>query len=402
MRKVTIKGLLAHKLRLALTSLAIVLGVTFISGTFVLTDTLHNMFTSLVGNIYQKIDFEVRGVAQFPGNSADAVRNPLPERVLATVRRVPGVEAAYGEVVNYAQFVSHTGQPIATGAEPTLGENYDPDPRTSELRIVQGRPPETSHDVLMDAGTAKKYHFSVGQHVRVLFGGPTRTFTITGIVQFGTADNLAGVTLAAFTLPTAQVVLDEVGQFDHINVVTRPGADKAAVERSIARALPPGAEVVTGQTVVNEQTSSINQALSFFSTALLVFAFISLFVGAFTIFNTFSITVGQRTRGAGPAARRRRQPPPGVPLGARGGRHRRCGLFAHRYRPRCARRHRARGIAQCVRFHAAIGPAGVRSPDRGGRPDRRGRGDGGLRYQPGAPGRARPAHCRHYRPPRSR
>jgi putative ABC transport system permease protein len=198
--------------------------------------------------------------------------------------------------VNYAQFVSHTGQPIATGAEPTLGENYDPDPRVSELRIVEGRPPETSHDVLMDAGTAKKYHFSVGQHVRVLFGGPTRTFTITGIVQFGTADNLAGVTLAAFTLPTAQVVLDEVGQFDHINVVTRPGADKAAVERSIARALPPGAEVVTGQTVVNEQTSSINQALSFFSTALLVFAFISLFVGAFTIFNTFSITVGQRTR----------------------------------------------------------------------------------------------------------
>ena len=296
MRKVTIKGLLAHKLRLALTSLAIVLGVTFISGTFVLTDTLHNMFTSLVGSIYQKIDFEVRGVAQFPGNSADAVRNPLPERVLVAVRRAPGVEAAYGEVVNYAQFVSHTGQPIATGAEPTLGENYGPDPRISELRIVQGRPPETSHDVLMDAGTAKKYHFSVGQHVRILFGGPTRSFTITGIVQFGTADNLAGVTVAAFTLPTAQVVLDEVGEFDHINVVTRPGADKAAVERSIARSLPPGAEVVTGQTVVNEQTSSIDQALSFFSTALLVFAFISLFVGAFTIFNTFSITVGQRTR----------------------------------------------------------------------------------------------------------
>ncbi len=296
MRKVTLKGLLAHKLRLALTSLAIVLGVTFISGTFVLTDTLHNMFFSLVGNIYQKIDFDVRGVAQFPGNSADAVRNPLPEPLLATVRRVPGVEAAYGEVVNYAQFLSHTGQPIATGAEPTLGENFDPDGRTSELRIVQGGPPTTAYDVLMDAGTAKKYHFGVGQRVRILFGGPTRAFTITGIVQFGTVDNLAGVTVAAFTLPTAQEVLGEVGQFDHINVVAKPGTDKPTVERAIARALPPGAEVVTGQTVVNEQTSSINQALSFFSTALLVFAFIALFVGAFTIFNTFSITVGQRTR----------------------------------------------------------------------------------------------------------
>ena len=93
MRNVTIKGLLAHKLRLALTSLAIVLGVTFISGSFVLTDTLHNLFDGLVGNIYQKIDFQVRGVAQFPtSDAANAVRNPLPEQVLATVRRVPGVE----------------------------------------------------------------------------------------------------------------------------------------------------------------------------------------------------------------------------------------------------------------------------------------------------------------------
>ena len=115
-------------------------------------------------------------------------------------------------------------------------------------------------------------------------------------MQFGTADNLAGVTFAAFDLPTAQDVLGEVGQLDHINVVSAPDADKAAVGRAIARVLPRGVEVVTGQTVVNEQTSSINQSLSFFSTALLVFAFISLFVGAFTIFNTFSITVGQRTR----------------------------------------------------------------------------------------------------------
>ena len=223
MRKVTIKGLLAHKLRLALTSLAIVLGVTFISGTFVLTDTLHNMFFSLVGNIYQKIDFEVRGVAQFPGNGAGRRAQPVPERSLATVRARPGRRGRLRGVEGYAQFLSRTGKPIATGAEPTLGENFDPDPRTSELRIVQGGPPTTSHDVVMDAGTAKKYHFSVGQRVRILFGGAARTFTITGIVQFGTADNLAGVTLAAFTLPTAQAVLGEVGQFDHINVVAGPG-----------------------------------------------------------------------------------------------------------------------------------------------------------------------------------
>ena len=149
----------------------------------------------------------------------------------------------------------------------------------------------------MDAGTAQKYGFGVGQTVRILSAaGPPRTFTITGIAEFGTANNLAGATLAAFTLPTAQALAQETGKLDAINVVAAPGADKAAVQRAIARALPPGTEVVTGQTVADENTSSINQALSFFSTALLVFAFISLFVGAFTIYNTFSIIVGQRTR----------------------------------------------------------------------------------------------------------
>ena len=148
----------------------------------------------------------------------------------------------------------------------------------------------------MDAGTAKKYHFQVGDHVRILLIGPTRTFTISGIVKFGTADNLAGATLAAFDVPTAQKLFNEVGHFDAIDVLAKPGADKAALQRAIAKELPHGVEVVTGQTVANESTNSINQALSFFSTALLVFAFISLFVGGFTIFNTFSILVGQRTR----------------------------------------------------------------------------------------------------------
>ena len=122
------------------------------------------------------------------------------------------------------------------------------------------------------------------------------TFTITGIAQFGTADNLAGQTLAAFTLPTAQRVVGEPGLFGFISVVAKPGADKAAVQRSIARILPSDAEVVTGQTIIDEDENAVSQGLSFFNTALLIFALISLFVGAFTIYNTFSIIVGQRTR----------------------------------------------------------------------------------------------------------
>ena len=296
MRSVTLKGLLAHKLRLMLTALAIILGVTFISGTYVLTDTLHNTFTALFSNIYSKIDFQVRGAAQFGKNTPNAVRDPIPQALLATIRGVPGVAAADGTVTGYAQFVAPDGKAITTGGAPTIGIDYTGDPRLSVLHIISGGPPTTSGDVLMDAGTAQKYGFTAGQRVHILFAGPARTFTITGIAQFGTANNLAGATLAAFTLPTAQNVLNSPGLLNAINVVAQPGADKSAVQRDIARILPSGVEVVTGQTVVDESTSAVNQGLSFFNTALLIFAFISLFVGAFTIYNTFSIIVGQRTR----------------------------------------------------------------------------------------------------------
>jgi putative ABC transport system permease protein len=298
MWRVTIKGMLAHKLRLVLTALAIVLGVTFISGTYVLTDTLNNTFTVLFGNVYQHVDFQVRGVAVFSSNApgGGAVRRSIAASLLSTVHAVPGVAVAEGNVSGYAQYVAHDGTAVSTGGAPTIGLSFDPNDELSALRLTKGAPPTTPHDVVMDAGTANKYHFVVGEHVRILLAGPPETFTITGIAQFGTANNLAGATLAAFTLPTAQQLFGEVGQLDAINVRAAPGADKATVERDIARVLPAGVEVVTGQTVVNEQASTISKALSFFSTALLVFAFISLFVGAFTIFNTFTITVGQRTR----------------------------------------------------------------------------------------------------------
>ncbi len=296
MGRITLKGLLAHKLRLALTAIAIVLGVTFISGTFILTDTLHNTFTTLFSNIYQNVDFEVRGVAQFNNSNGGTVRNPIPESILPAVRGVPGVETAAGTVQGFAQFVDSSGKAISTGGAPTYGVSFDPDQRISVLRLAQGTAPTTPHEVVMDEGTAQKYHFRVGDRVEVLLAGPSQKFTISGIARFGTANDLAGATIAAFDLPTAQAVLNKVGQFNAVDVVARSGADKAVVQRDIARVLPHGIEVVTGQIVADEATNQINQALGFFSTALLVFAFIALFVGAFTILNTFSIIVGQRTR----------------------------------------------------------------------------------------------------------
>src|ERR1700722_1485882 len=296
MRKVTLRGLLAHKLRLALTALAIVLGVTFISGTFVLTDTLHSTFSTLFTSVYSKIDFQVRGVAQF-GSGETATRNLLPESVLPRVRAVPGVAGAYGNVEGYAQFIAPDGKPISSSVA-TVGVGWDTDKQISNLHLIAGNPPTTSDDVVMDAATAHGHGFKVGQQVQVLGGGlkSAETFTITGIAQFGNVDNLVGETLAAFTLPTAQRVVGEAGQYDFIDIVARPGADKAAVQHSIAEVLPSDAEVVTGQTIINEDQTVVSQALSSLNTVLLIFALISLFVGAFTIYNTFSIIVGQRTR----------------------------------------------------------------------------------------------------------
>jgi putative ABC transport system permease protein len=296
MWKATLKGLLAHKLRLALTAVAIVLGVMFVSGTFVLTDTLHSTFTTLFNGIYQNVSFEVRGKAAFSGPAGTAVRNPISDTIAAKVRAVPGVEDAVGTVQGYAQLIAPDGKAVNTSGAPTIGLSFNPVTQMSPLHIRSGAPPTTSDEVAIDAATATKYHFHVGDRVRVLLTGPPETFTVSGIVTFGTANNLAGATIAAFDLPTAQKIFDRTGQYDAIDVLTQPGANTTQIQKAIARILPPKVEVVTGQTVANEATSSVNQALGFFSTALLVFAFISLFVGGFTIFNTFSIIVGQRTR----------------------------------------------------------------------------------------------------------
>jgi putative ABC transport system permease protein len=292
----TIKGLLAHKLRLALTGLAIVLGVTFVSGTLVLTDTLSNTFTSLFGRVYQNVDFQVRSTAAFSSPNGGSGRKPIPESIAATVRAVPGVAYADAVVGGYAQMVAPDGKAISTGGAPTLGVSFDPNPALSSLDLVDGTAPVAADEVAIDEGTASKYHFAVGGRVRILLLGPPETFVISGIVSFGSADNLAGATIAAFDLRTAQRLFDLVGLVDEVDVLAKPGVDKAQLQGAIAKALPAGVQVVTGATVANEATQSVNQALSFFSTALLVFAFISLFVGAFTIFNTFSILVGQRTR----------------------------------------------------------------------------------------------------------
>ncbi|MDQ4090216.1 MAG: ABC transporter permease [Actinomycetota bacterium] len=296
MVRAVLKGLLAHKLRLALTAIAVVLGVAFVAGTFVLTDTINKTFDTLFTEISAGSDVTVRAESGFGDDTnLDVSRNTIPSSLLAAVRSVPGVAAAEGSVTGYAQFIDEEGKAVTTTGAPTLGFNWT-DPGQSPLRLRSGREPRQPGEVVVDAVTARDHDFALGDRVKVLFRGPTEEFTVVGIAGFGEADNLAGATLAIFEETTAQRVFGKVGRFDTIDVKADEGVSTAELRERVLGVLPPGVEVVTSQEVADESAQAVSQALGFLSTALLVFGGIALFVGGFIILNTFSILVAQRTR----------------------------------------------------------------------------------------------------------
>ena len=296
MVRAVLKGLLAHKLRLFLTAMAVVLGVSFVAGTFVLTDTIDKTFDTLFDEISAGTDVSVRAASGFGEDaSVDTLRDTVPASVLDVVRRVPGVKAVDGSVGGYAQFIDEAGKAVTTTGAPTLGFNWTL-PELSPLRVRSGREPQRPGEVMVDAVTAKNHDFALGDKVKVLFSGPTEEFTVVGITGFGEADNLAGATIAIFDLGTAQRVFGKIDRFDSIDAKAAEGVSAIELRDRVKGAVPSGVEVVTSQQVADEGADSVQQALGFFSTALLVFAGISLFVGGFIILNTFSILVAQRTR----------------------------------------------------------------------------------------------------------
>jgi putative ABC transport system permease protein len=299
MLRATLKGLFARKRRLLLTVISIVLGVGFVAGTFVLTDTMNKAFDQLFADAAAGSDVVVRAEQAFapsatgPGGGAGEERDPIPDTLLPTVEGVTGVASASGDVSGYAQLVDPaTGDPIGGLGPPTIGTNWtDTNP---SVQIREGEPPTADDEVAIDAATAKRYDLNVGEEVKILFQGKPETFTISGIVGFGDADNLGGATLASFTLPTAQRVLDKEGVFDSISVLGDDDVDPGQLRVAIQQVLPPKVEAVTSTSVAEEQSDQLKEGLGFFRIALLVFAFIALFVGSFLIFNTFSIIVAQR------------------------------------------------------------------------------------------------------------
>jgi len=224
MGKATLKGLLAHKFRLAATALAIVLGVSFVAGTYVLTDTITASFDDLFKQVTQGVDVAVRSEETFGGFDTGEVRDPMPAALLDKIKAVDGVRVAEGSVTGYAQLVGKDGKAVTTGGAPSLGVSFSKDTQfTAGSTVRSGRLPTAPTELAIDAKTAEDTGYKVGDQVKVLFQGPARTFTISGIIGFGDADNLGGARLVGFDLATAQKVMNREGRFDEIDAAAEPG-----------------------------------------------------------------------------------------------------------------------------------------------------------------------------------
>jgi putative ABC transport system permease protein len=293
------KGLLGHKFRFVATALAVTLGVAFMAGTLVLTDTMRATFDNLFADVYQGTDAVVREKAAFEGPpGAGAQRGRVDAALVDTVRRVDGVAAAEGDVGGFARLIGRDGEALgnpATGA-PTLGLSWTENSELNTFTLVSGAAPSRDNEVVIDRKSARDGGLNVGDTTTVLVTGPPQRVRIAGIARFGKADSPGGATIVAFKRAVAQRLIGQPGKYDSVSVLAASGVSQTELVRRLSTVLSPETEALTGAAITAETQGEMAKAFRFFNTFMLIFAVIALLVGSFMIFNTFSITVAQRTR----------------------------------------------------------------------------------------------------------
>ncbi len=304
MWRVTIKGILAHKVRFVLTGVAVILGVAFISGTLVLTATINKTFDGLFSSVYEKTDAVIRAKAVFKGDFG-TVRGRISDSLIPEVRRTEGVEEADGNITGLAQVVDKDNKALNNGqGPPAIGFAWIASQDLSPFHLVdvQGQPPSKApaapNQVVIDRGTVDKTGYKIGDEVPVITQVGVDKYELVGIAEFGNADGLLGATSVMFTPKTASRVLGQPGKVDEIAVRADSGVSEDQVVKNIRQTLAgqKNIEVLTGTQITSETQNDIKDQLAFFNTFLLVFGVIALIVGSFIIFNTFSIIVAQRSR----------------------------------------------------------------------------------------------------------
>ncbi len=295
MTRYVFRGLGARKLRTALTALAVVLGVAMISGTYVLTDTIDKAFSEVFQTASEGVDVSVTGEKP-AGFGSEQVSPPIEESLLAKVQETEGVRVAEAGVFQQVSIRDKEGDAIGAGGAPNFLSSVS-NPPFNAFRFVEGAPPRTADQAALDQKTADDKGFKVGDRVTVVGLPGAKTYTVSGIARFGTESSLAGASIAITTLPEAQRMAGYEGKVDQITAAGEPGVGPAQLKQRVTEALQGERVTVrTGEEEADRQAGDLQDQLSFLQTALLVFAGIAVFVGAFVIYNTFSITVAQRTR----------------------------------------------------------------------------------------------------------
>jgi putative ABC transport system permease protein len=295
--RVALRGLLGRKLRATLTAIAIVLGVAMVSGTYVLTDSIDRAFDNIFTDSRQGSNAVISGKSAFDLTEGSGATAPsFDESLLAEVRSVPDVAEAEGSVDGEAQFIGDDGKAIVYGGAPNLGFSIaNGDSRFNPLDLVEGSWPAAGQ-VVVDASTADKEGFQVGDTVGVQGAGRVQELDISGIVKFGSVSTIGGATLAGFDLPTAQQIFAKEGKLDEIALAARPGVSDEQLVQELRPILPANTEVQTAAEQARSDAEDTDEFISFLQTFLLVFAGVALFVGSFVIANSLSITIAQRTR----------------------------------------------------------------------------------------------------------
>ena len=301
MIRFALKSLAGRKLRTSLTALAIVLGVAMMSGAYVLTDTIDKAFKTIFVDSYADTDAVVTGKdAGFSFEGESAQTPPIPADTLERVRAVNGVEIATGSVQDFqTKLLRPDGEPIDTGGAPAFAfgiETASEYERFNPLNIVEGRWPSGGGEVVVDEGVADDEDLELGDRIGVAALGPAQEFEIVGIAKYGDLSTIGGATFAIFDVPTAQELLDKVGQLDSVQAAATEGTSPMELTQRIRSELGGAVTVRSGVQQADEDSGELATFTTIIRYFLLSFAGIALLVGAFVIFNTLSITVAQRMR----------------------------------------------------------------------------------------------------------
>ena len=290
MTGLALKSLWARKVRALSTTFAVVIGVAFVAGSYVLTDTIFAAFDEIFSESLKGTSVVVS--AKNPVEQENGEVPTIPASLLPRVQRTAGVRLASGAIFTPGGFFDSEGNAIGTKFAPKFISSNLPDGLES-LTYVEGHAPRGPTETSIDKAAAESSHLKLGERLKIVGQGSARSFRLVGFTQLGSA-SFGGASIAKVTLPVAQQLTHKRARFDQISVAARDGVSPTALKRRIERVMPPSARVETAKENADRGSEEIRDNLGFLQTVLLVFGFVALFVGAFLIFNTFSITVAQR------------------------------------------------------------------------------------------------------------